>query len=125
MRSARFVQNRKRFSLECYTIQARFFILEAAMNNVCAGCKYGYDRKPGGDKPSSGTVWCGKRKIQMAKHRQMDCFMPLPGMKVRHCADCKRAKITLPSGGALQLGNVWCDRKKAEIHKMRSMDCFE
>ncbi|NJD57682.1 MAG: hypothetical protein FIA94_14930 [Nitrospirae bacterium] len=102
-----------------------FLILKDAMNTVCASCKYGYDRKPGGEKPSPGTVWCGKRKLQMAKHRQMDCFTPLPGIKVRHCADCKRAKITLPSGGALQPGNVWCDRKKTEIHKMRSMDCFE
>jgi hypothetical protein len=95
------------------------------MPNTCGICKYGYDTKPSGERPSAGTIWCGKRKIQMAKHRQMDCFTPLPGIRVHHCADCKRAKITLPSGGALQLGNVWCDRKKVEIHKMRSMDCFE
>jgi len=95
------------------------------MPNACGICKYGCDTKPSGERPSSGTVWCGKRKIQMAKHRQMDCFMPLPGIKIHHCVDCKRARITLPSGGALQLGNVWCDRKKFEIHKMRSMECFE
>jgi hypothetical protein len=95
------------------------------MNKTCASCKYGYEKKPGGEKASVGTVWCGHRKIQMARHRQMDCFSPLPGSKVRYCADCKRARITLPSGGALQPGNVWCDRKKTEIHKMRNMDCFE
>ena len=111
--------------LQCYTIHCCFLILNVAMNRTCASCRYGYERKPGGEKTSAGTVWCGKRKIQMAMHRQMDCFIPLSGVKVRHCADCKRARITLPSGGALQLGNVWCDRKKAEVHKMRSMDCFE
>lgn len=95
------------------------------MTKTCGICKYGFDTKPSGERPSHGTVWCGKRKIQMAQHRQMDCFMPMPGIMIHHCVDCKRARISLPSGGSLQLGNVWCDRKKIEIHKMRSMDCFE
>ena len=94
------------------------------MNKQCGACKFGYEEKPGGQKPSPGTVWCGKRSIQMAKHREMPCFVPLR-QAVRHCADCKRAKITLPSGGALQLGNIWCEKKKVEVHKMRNMDCFE
>lgn len=95
------------------------------MTKTCALCRYGYEKTSRGEKASPGTVWCGKRNIQMAKHRQMEYFSPLPGAKVRHCADCRWARITLPSGGALQLGNVWCDRKKIEIHKMRGMDCFE
>ena len=95
------------------------------MNKLCETCKYGYDIKPGGVRPSPGTVWCGKRSIQMAKNREMPCFVPFGGKKITHCFECKKAKITTPSGSALQLGNVWCEKKKIEIHKMRSMDCFE
>ena len=93
------------------------------LNKFCGSCKFGYDTKPGGQSPSPGTVWCGKRSIQMARSREMPCFIPLK--KMRHCSECKRAKITTPSGGALQLGNIWCDKKRTEVHKMRSMDCFE
>jgi hypothetical protein len=95
------------------------------LNKLCGTCKYGYEEKPGGHKPSPGTVWCGKRSIQMAKNREMPCFVSFGGKKTTHCFECKKAKITTPSGGALQLGNVWCEKKKTEIHKMRSMDCFE
>jgi len=94
------------------------------LNKQCSVCKFGHDEKSGGQKPSPGTVWCGKRAIQMAKHREMPCFVPLRQV-IRHCVDCKKAKITSPSGSALQLGNIWCDKKKAEIHKMRNMECFE
>ena len=94
------------------------------MNKSCVECKYGYEAKPGGQKSSPGTVWCGKRMLQMGKHREMPCFVPLR-QAIRHCVDCKRAKITTPSGGGLQLGNIWCEKKKMEIHKMRSKDCFE
>jgi hypothetical protein len=95
-----------------------------AVNKFCGACKYGYDTKPGGQRPSPGTVWCGKRSIQMAKNREMPCFVALKQV-IRHCEDCKKAKITTPSGSALQLGNIWCEKKKTEVHKMRSMDCFE
>ena len=78
----------------------------------CGGCKYGYDSKPEGHKPSPGTVWCGKRSIQMAKSREMPCFVQFGGKKITHCFECKKAKITTPSGSALQLGNVWCDKKR-------------
>jgi hypothetical protein len=93
------------------------------MNKFCGFCKYGYDTKPEGQRPTPGTVWCGKRSLQMGKNREMPCFVPLK--KVKHCADCRKAKITTPSGGALQPGNVWCEKKKIEIHKRRGMDCFE
>jgi len=94
------------------------------LNKVCGVCKFGYDTKPGGQKPSPATVWGGKRSIQMAKNREMPCFVPLKQV-IRHCVVCKKARITTPSGSALQLGNVWCEKKKVEIHKTRSMDCFE
>jgi len=94
------------------------------MERSCGICKHGHEKKPDGHAVSPGTVWCTKRAIQMARHRDMPCFVPL-FRQARYCMDCKRAKITLPSGGALQLGNVWCEKKKIEMHKKRSMDCFE
>lgn len=95
------------------------------MNSVCGSCKHGYDRKPGGQIPSPGTVWCGQRSIQMAKHRQMPCFVPLGGAKTRRCVECKKAKMLKPSGESPQLGNVWCEKKHIEINKQRSVECFE
>ncbi|MDA8083913.1 MAG: hypothetical protein M0024_09685 [Nitrospiraceae bacterium] len=95
------------------------------MSSNCGICRHGHDTKPDGQKPSPGTVWCGQRKIQMAKHRQMPCFVSLPGMKIGHCVDCRRARITKPTGGSPQLGNVWCEKKHLEINKQRSMECFE
>ena len=74
------------------------------MDNVCCKCKYGYDIKPGGQRPAQGTVWCGQRQMQMAKNRQMPCHVPLAGKKVRHCIDCKKAKMLKPSGETPQLG---------------------
>ncbi len=107
-----------------YTVISQGILERWLLNKFCGACKFGYDTKPGGQKPSPGTVWCGKRSIQMAINREMPCFVPLK-QAIRHCVDCKKAKITTPSGSALQLGNVWCEKKKSEIHKMRSMDCFE
>ncbi|MBA4371290.1 MAG: hypothetical protein C0402_00330 [Thermodesulfovibrio sp.] len=95
------------------------------MSTTCSTCKHGHELKPDGQRPPSGTVWCAQRKIQMAKHRQMPCFIPIAPLKTKHCIDCKRAKITKPSGGAPQLGNVWCEKKHLEINKQRSMECFE
>lgn len=95
------------------------------MENACCKCKYGYDIKPGGQRPAQGTVWCGQRQIQMAKKRRMTCHVPLGGKKVRHCIECKKAKMLKPSGETPQLGNVWCEKKHAEINKQRCMECFE
>lgn len=95
------------------------------MNKSCLRCKYGYDTKPGGQKPSPGTVWCSKRSIQMAKNREMPCFIALKGLTINYCIDCKRARVTTPSGSAPQLSNIWCDKKHIEMPKRRTMDCFE
>ena len=95
------------------------------MNNSCRECKFGHDTKPGGQRPSPGTVWCAHRSIQMAMNRQMPCFTPIRGRKTRPCFGCKRARITKPTGRSLQLGHVWCEKKRFEINKQRCMDCFE
>jgi hypothetical protein len=95
------------------------------MDSVCGKCKFGYDVKPAGQRPAQGTVWCGQRGIQMGKHRQMPCFVPIGGVKTRHCVSCKKARMLKPSGETPQLGNVWCEKKHAEINKQRSMECFE
>jgi hypothetical protein len=95
------------------------------MDNACGKCKFGYDVKPGGQRPAQGTVWCGQRQIQMAKNRQMPCHVPIGGVKIRHCVSCKKAKMLKPSGETPQLGNVWCEKKRTEINKQRSMECFE
>ncbi len=92
---------------------------------VCGSCKYGYDVRPGGQKPSPGTVWCGQRGMQMAKNRQMPCHVRLGRAQARHCIDCKKAKMLKPSGETPQLGNVWCEKKHIEINKQRNMECFE
>lgn len=95
-----------------------------SMERQCGVCRYGLERKPDGQRPSAGTVWCSKRGLQMAKNRDMPCFVAL-FRKQHYCMDCKRAKITTLTGASLQLGYVWCEKKKAEIHKKRNMDCFE
>lgn len=97
----------------------------ATQGSICAACKFGHETKPGGQKPAPGTVWCGQRQIQMAKNRQMPCFVQFGGMKKRHCVDCKKARITKPSGEAPSLGNIWCDKKHMEMNKQRNMECFE
>ncbi|MBI5638803.1 MAG: hypothetical protein HZA17_00100 [Nitrospirae bacterium] len=93
--------------------------------STCGVCKHGSDTKPGGQKPSPGTAWCLHRGVQMAKNRQMPCFVPVGGVKPKHCIDCKKSRIIKPSGETPQLGNVWCEKKHAEINKHRSMECFE
>ncbi|MHB8882672.1 MAG: hypothetical protein ACYC69_14335 [Thermodesulfovibrionales bacterium] len=95
------------------------------MNTGCGTCKHGHEVKADGSRPSPGTVWCSQRKIQMAKQRQMSCYVPLVVQRTKHCIDCKKAKIIKPSGEAPQLGNIWCDKKHIEINKQRSMECFE
>lgn len=94
-------------------------------NNICGTCKHGHDSKPGGQRPSPGTVWCIQRSIQMAKNRQMPCFVPLYVVKIRHCVACKKAKMLKPSGETPQLGNIWCEKKHVEMNKQRNMECFE
>lgn len=75
--------------------------------------------------PSSGTVWCSHRNIQMAKNRQMPCFVPISGLKTRHCVECRKAKMRKPAGELPQLGHIWCEKRHIEIGKQRMMDCFE
>jgi hypothetical protein len=94
-------------------------------DNLCSSCRYGYDVKPGGQKPSQGTVWCGKRGMQMAKNRQMPCHTRVGRTQARRCVDCRKAKMLKPSGETPQLGNVWCEKKHVEINKQRNMECFE
>ena len=95
------------------------------MANTCGVCKYGQETKPGGQRPSPGTMWCVQRGIQMAKHRSMQCFAPLAGGPVRHCIDCKKAKKTRPNGETPQIGYLWCEKKHLEMHRQRNRECFE
>ena len=95
------------------------------MANTCLVCKFGKEEKPGGQRPPPGTVWCVQRSIQMAKHRSMQCFVPLAGGPAKHCVDCKKAKISKPTGETPQVGHVWCEKLHMEIHKQRSKECFE
>jgi hypothetical protein len=95
------------------------------MGRTCGECKYLNDLKVNGQKPSPGTVWCQQRAIQMAKNRQMSCFVPMVSQKIKDCVDCKRPRITIPSGESPQLGKIGCDKKKTEINKQRTMECFE
>ena len=94
-------------------------------DNICARCRHGREEKPGGQRPSPGTVWCSQRNIQMAKGRQMPCFSPFGGIKPKHCMDCKRAKMLKPTGESPPLGDVWCEKRRIEVNKLRSMECFE
>lgn len=92
----------------------------------CGKCKYGHSEKPGGERTSSGTVWCSKRTIQMGKTRKMTCFKEHGGgMKSRQCHSCKWAKFVKPGGGTPELGNVWCDKRHFEINRLRKVECFE
>jgi hypothetical protein len=93
--------------------------------NLCGMCKYGHDVKPGGQKPSQGTVWCAQRGMQMGKNRQMPCYARFGRAQTHHCIDCKKARMLKPSGETPQLGNVWCEKKHIEINKQRNMECFE
>lgn len=95
------------------------------MANTCAVCKFGQETKPGGQRPPQGTVWCVQRGIQMARHRSMQCFVPVAGAPAKHCFGCKKAKRTKPSGETPQIGFIWCEKKHDEVHKQRNMDCFE
>ena len=95
------------------------------MANTCGVCKFGQETKPGGQRPSPGTMWCVHRGIQMAKHRCMQCFVPCAGGPARHCADCKKAKKTRPNGETPQIGHLWCERKHVDMHRQRNMECFE
>jgi hypothetical protein len=95
------------------------------LSNTCGVCKHGHETKPGGQRPSPGTVWCVHRGIQMAKNRSMQCFVALAGAPVKHCLDCKKAKKTRPTGETPPVGQIWCEKRHTEIHKQRSMDCFE
>ena len=92
---------------------------------MCGLCKHGHDTRPTGEKTSPGTVWCDQRKLQMARGRQMPCFVMKAGLKVNHCADCKRARMLTQSGVSPRPGNVWCGRKQVEINRQRTMECFE
>lgn len=95
------------------------------MEQVCSACKHGHELKPDGQRPPAGTVWCSLRKIQMARGRQLPCFVPRVVVKTRHCVDCKKAKMLKPSGESPQLGYVWCEKKRTEVNKQRSMECLE
>jgi len=95
------------------------------MNKTCAECKYWNETKPGGQKTSPGTVWCSHRSIQMARFRQMPCFVAIAGVKPKHCCECKKAKMTKPTGEAPLVGHVWCEKRQFEIGKQRNMECLE
>lgn len=95
------------------------------MTYTCKSCKYGLERSPDGQRPPSGTVWCGKRKIPMGQNRNLSCFTPLTAEKGRRCQDCKWARMLKPSGGAPEIGKIWCERRHFEINKLRTMECFE
>ncbi len=95
------------------------------MANSCGGCRHGHEARPGGGKPSPGTVWCGQRNMQMGKCRQMPCFIASSGRKAPHCVDCKRARMLGPLGETPRPGNVWCEKRRMEANKQRSMECFE
>jgi hypothetical protein len=95
------------------------------MSNTCRLCKFGQEVRPGGQRPSPGTVWCAQRCIQMARHRSMQCFVPPAGGPARLCRECKKAKMTRPTGATPQIGHIWCETKRMEMHKQRNMECFE
>ncbi|MEJ2314271.1 MAG: hypothetical protein P8Y85_05755 [Nitrospirota bacterium] len=92
----------------------------------CGKCKHGHPTGPGGQRTSSGTVWCAKRTVQMGRSRQMPCFVPLAGgASSRQCHACKWAKFIKPQGGTPEPGSVWCDKRHFEINKLRKVECFE
>lgn len=95
------------------------------MKSGCGSCRHGNDRKPDGAVTSGGTVWCGLRKLQMARNRKMPCLAPLADAKVKRCIDCSKSKMLKPSGETPALGNVWCEKKRVEMNKLRGMECFE
>jgi hypothetical protein len=94
------------------------------MNNTCGVCRYGHDKKPGGQRPPAGTVWCPKRNMAMGKNRRMKCFVSLAGKGAAECRRCRWARKSRPDGVPPKVGHVWCDKRDIEIAKMRNMECF-
>ena len=92
---------------------------------ICKTCKFGSDEKPGGKRPSPGTVWCLKRGMQMGTTRELPCFTSVRGRKSGRCFECKHAKFVKPYGGVPAPGNIYCDKLHKEINKLRSTGCFE
>jgi len=95
------------------------------MAENCGNCIYGKAQKPDGKRASPGTVWCGKRAMQMGRSRVLPCHKPLPGAKKKYCINCKWAKMKMPQGEVPKIGHVWCGKRHIEIQKQRTMQCFE
>ena len=51
-----------------------FVAFAGVQSNVCCKCKWVKPRKPSGENPGAGKLWCDKRHMETSRQRRMDCF---------------------------------------------------